>query len=350
MIDWGREYTSEWRVFHVNSDTWANMDLLERVESISIERDGSDDVPMLESASMSVNMDLLDTFVSGWYRIVGLFRQGREREQLSLGTFLFESGSASISYPMKTPDITGYSVLKTCSDKKLKVGTYAPKNIDGVKYVEELLKECIPAGCDIFSDDSFILDDYIVFDAGSSYLEAIWSVLDAANWCLQLDGDGNIYILEKPDSPELILDQANARLMGVDLSYEENLDDIPNVYYVTDGEISYTARNEDPDSPTSIPSRDGREIDAVDLSPTRVNGETLTAYAERMLKEVSSVMRTYSYSREYWPGVYIFDMVQGGMASMDFLDNMRVMSQSIDCSHGIYISEKAGLVIEEYTP
>jgi hypothetical protein len=79
-----------------------------------------------------------------------------------------------------------------------------------------------------------------------------------------------------------------------------------------------------------------------------VNGESLKTYAERKLEELSTVTKTYSYTREWWPDVFPYSMVRGSIPSYGFIQDMRVLSQSFQFGKGLSVSETAGILIKEY--
>lgn len=346
-MDWGRAYTAKWRVMHVDIGTWADDKELDSVTSVSLSKDGSDDVPLLETGTMNVDMPIGQEFLDDWYRIEMLAIQydaenGRVAERYPIATLLFQSSSDVLNRKNKNVSLNGHSVLKPVSDRKLLYGTYAPKGIGVGQYCQKLLSECTPAPVVVDSDEIY-LSDYVVFDIGMSYLEAIWLVLDNCGWCMQIDGYGQIHILEKPIEPALVLDRINSELLSPEISGERDLSDIPNRYYATDGDEVVVVTNEDPDSPTSYQARGNRWVDYVDTYPTRINGETLTAYAQRQLTNMSTIYKKKTYSREYIPEIHPFDVVRGSLAGLEMADDMRVMSQDVTCGVGVYVTETVGV-------
>ena len=80
-------------------------------------------------------------------------------------------------------------------------------------------------------------------------------------------------------------------------------------------------------------------MDEVDESPTPVNGESLEAYAVRRLEEMSILENERSYTREYTPGVYLYDIVRGSIPGLE--GDMWVKDQTVNCGKGITVEEKA---------
>ena len=344
MIDWTQAYTASWRMVKVNTDTWSSGLVVPNVSSVSISRDCTDECPLLESASITLESKSED-FEAGWYRLEVLVKQNASMERIPVMTMLCESSDGDRDKKYIELNADGLSVLQPANEKHLLAGTYVPKNVNGAEQAARYLRACTPAP--VVVEGSFTLDDYLVLDADCSHIKAAWTILDAAEWCMQIKGDGTIVIREKPKTPELLLDNAHASILRPSTSFSKDLSDIPNVYIAVDGDYRYEARNDDPESPLSTVTR-GREIDYIDRSPQRINGESLKSYAERKLEEKSTITETYSYNREYWPDVLPYSLVSGSIPSTGLVENMRVLTQSLKFGKGLEISEKAGILIKGY--
>ena len=122
---------------------------------------------------------------------------------------------------------------------------------------------------------------------------------------------------------------------------------IPNVVEVTysSGASTYHARvvNDDSNSPISTVNR-GREITHrvtdPDLTGNPTNAE-IQEYAERLLRELSSLEYTVTYTHGYCP-VRIGDCVRLNYHRAGITDvKAKVISQTIDCKSGCKVTEKA---------
>ena len=344
-IDWANVYSSYWRVMHVNPSTWEDTTPLEGIKSVRINRDCTDDASLLEAGTLESVNPIGEDFEEGWYRIEMVVKQGISLSRFPIATLLLESDSGKFNRNHDYKSIDGYSVLQPAKDRKILVGTYAPKGVDGAEYVASLLRECTPAP--VITEGSFILEEHVVFGVGVTYIEAAWLILDAANWCMKIQGDGTIVICEKPSTTSLLLNRVNTRLLQPEVSYEKNLSGIPNRYIAIQGNTSATAMNDDPISKTSIQTR-GRIIDEIDTDPIRINGETLQGYVERKLEELSTTVKMFSYRREYWPDILPYDIVEGSLNEIGLSGYFRVLSQAITCDHGIVVDERVGMEVKEY--
>lgn len=334
-FDWGGGYAAQWRVRRVNPDTWVGVDTLNGVDSVSIDRACDSTI---ESGRIVATIQNGESIDEGWYRIEMLALRGYEYERLSIATLLLSATESVFERGSQRVTLIGRSVLAPASQRIFTDGEYAPKGIDGAAFVSDLLRECTPAP--VVVHGSFTLDDYIVFDLGSTYLTAIWEILDAAKWCMQIRGDGTIDILPLPSEPALVLDSAGAGLLMPSVNVSADSTEVPNVVIVTNGIETVTAVNDDPTSPTSTVSR-GRRVEQLIQNPVRVNGETLNAYANRMLAELSMVEHSYNYQREWWPDVLPYSIVRGRLSSSGLYGDLRVKSQSLACGAGVLVSETA---------
>lgn len=344
-IEWHKDYTVEWRLMHVNKDTWADAGKADFVKSVHIDKDATNSVPMIESASLEVEIPMGSEWEDGWYRFEGVFTQNEHTEMIPIGTFLIESSSDTIDFGFQTSTIDGYSVLKPAADRAMLLGSYVPKGVNGAEYAADLLRECVL--CPVEVEGSFTLDDYLAYGEDTHYLEVVWDLLDAGGFCIVISGDGIITIKSKPDHSVLILNSSSRCLLFPKITRNFDTTGVPNAYRAIDGNDWAEAINTNPDSRVSVPSR-GRRVDIVDTSPKRVNGETLLAYAERRLEEESTLYKSYTYEREYDEHVHPFDMVTATLPDFGFEGELRVLSQSINCDAAITVSETAAMVIKEY--
>lgn len=329
-MEWGQSYSATWKVFRVNRSTWADAEELKNIDEASVSRtaDGS----LLESGSM----ELSGEFTSDYYRIVMVAEQGGEVTRVDVATLLFDVTGGTINYGRTVHDVDGFSVLYPASKTTILAGEFAPKGVDGAEYAAELLRKAVNAPVSV--EGSFILNDYLVHDIGSSVLEAAWNVLKAGNFIIQIDGRGVIHIRPMPTDPSLIIDNSSRGIMMSEISFATDISDVPNRYIVIVDNNKTVAVNNDPESMISISSR-GYCVDHVDESPTPVNGETLSAYANRRLRELSVEKEEKTYTREYAADVHLYSIVRASIDGM--AGDYRINSQTIECGKGITVQEKA---------
>ncbi len=329
-MDWSGSYTSTWRVFKVNRNTWADGEMLSGVDSASISRTA--DGRVLESGSLEVS----GQFESDYYRIVMTAEQGGELARVDVATLLFDVKGGTVDFGTTSYNVDGFSVLQPAATTAVTLGEYAPSGVDGVQYAADLLSSAINAPVE--TEGSFTLNDHIVHELGSSVIDAVWAVLDAGGYIIQIDGRGVVHIRPKPTEPSLYITNSSISMLTNGISFDSDASEIPNRYVVIDDNAVTIATNDDPNSIVSTVSR-GYCVDVVDTSPTPVNGKTLNEYATDRLRALSVLKETWTYQREYAPDVYLYSIIRASISGLQ--GDLRIESQSVNCGNGITVSEKA---------
>lgn len=222
-VDFSQGYSARWRVERIDARTWGPCGPLGGVESIEIDRDGSDDAPLLETASMKVTGAALESFEPGWHRVTMEAVQGSSSEAVPIATLWLESDSGKYDKGFREDAIKGRSVLWQAAEADMGKGEFAPKGVDGAAWCAQALSAAIDAP--VSAVGGFELADSYVFDLGrdkdrgSSVAKAVWTLLDAYGWCMQIDGRGEVSILPKPTEPALVIDRQGAGIVQPAVSY-----------------------------------------------------------------------------------------------------------------------------------
>ena len=345
MIDWDRSYTCDLDVYEVNKDTWENMYRVPGSYSVSVSTDGTDDVPLLHTATFTIDRGFPSDYeVGGWYRAMMKVHQNGLTEEHAITTQLVEIDKEDIKTSRVELGFSGKSSLQPAADRKLRVGEFVPKEYDGAQWAADKLRECTPAPVHIVGD-GFRLQDYYVFATGESYLSAVWSILGYGDWCIQLDGRGEIYIKPKPKEVKYTFFRDKYGLLDPSRSKDYTWSGVPNRYIARMDGKEYVAENHNPRSPLSYERR-GRWVEEVEENPTLLSGESAEYYVRRKLAEVSSLLRTYTYKREFIGDVQPYDLLEFSLPKMN--GTYRVLSQTLTIGKGVTVSEKVGEVVEEY--
>lgn len=331
-MDWRKHYDSEWVVYRVNPLTWADDEAVSGVQGFNVTCSNGG---VIQAGSVEMDGEPLD---EAYYRLVLYAGANGLRERFDIATMKCVSLSGSYDSGTETSSADAKSVLYPASTNRLEHGSYAPAGSDGISLVVEMLSKVIDAP--VYGSGSFTLDEPVVFDLDKSVLEACWLVLKAGNACMQIDGRGEVLVTTMPQEPSLVLDEGAYSILHTSASYSVDLASVPNRYMAVSGTDVAIATNDNPLSPVSTVSR-GYYNDMVDKAPKRVNGETLSAYAERRLRELSTVKVQHSYKREYWPDVMVFSLVRGTIDELGLVGDMRVTRQSYSIGDGIVVDETA---------
>ena len=339
-MNWTSGYTSRWRLFRVDRSTWADGDEVGGLESATIElKDGATD-HLLVSGGFTVVAPRGIDVSADVYRLVLHADQGGLVERQEVATLMCECSHRDGERGRIVHELTGNSVLYPASVRSLATGSYAPSGVGCLTWAADLLRSCLIAPVVVDGESEPELSEHVVFDAGTSVLDAVWQVLDACGATMQVDGGGIVHLLMKPSEPKLVLDRAAARLLHPGVGEDLDLSGVPNRVIVERDGSRYEVTNDDPESPTSTVTR-GYVHDHYISSPTLVNSETLYGHAVRQLKELSVVQDRRTYSREWWPDVYPGDIVRGSIPSVGLDGDLRVIRQSLDCGHGVKVTEEA---------
>lgn len=343
-MDWSRSYAAHWRVYAVNTATWADGELVRGIDSVSVTRDATGDVPLVDSGSVSVTNANIPR---GYYRVVMVAEQDGEIERVEVATLELVRTGGSVDHGVPTDSVDARSVLYPASTYELSPGQYAPAGSDGAEYAASLLRlNCVAPV--VVEGDGFTLASGVVPEQGASALDLAWQVVRAGGYRIATDGHGTIRVEPMPAEPALLLDRASAALLQPKVDYADDCTDVPNRYRVWEGANYAEAVNTDPSSPTSY-VQVGYLIDESENNPVRVGGETLSSYATRMLKERSVVRRERTYHRKWWPNVGPGDVVRGSLASVRLDGDLRIERQQYACGAGIDVTERAVMEVSTWT-
>ena len=218
-IDWTHGYTSSWRVNRIDPSTWEPCGEVRGIDSIAVERDGTDGVPLLEAATVEANMPADEPFEPGWHRIVMDAVQGTYAESVPIATLWLDSVRGKYAKGRRDDYIEGRSVLWQASRELVGDGAYAQNGINGADWAVRMLGACIDGP--VSASGSFELARTYVFDLESSVLAAVWSVLLDNGWRLSIDGRGAVSVEPMPSEPALALDREGARLVMPGVSFTD---------------------------------------------------------------------------------------------------------------------------------
>lgn len=350
MIDWLRSMEQTYEYYIVNPVTWEDERVLRNVKSCTINRDSGTET--LGSATIDITESVGECYI----RVYLIAIQNGVKEKIPLGTFLVQTPSSSFNGKIRNvsmdaytpllelkenPPPLGYSIM---SDK----GENEKTNIMEIAY--QLTRENARAPIHKVTCDKTLFKDFVA-NTEDTWLTFIADLISNAKYEFALDELGRILFAPKQKieslQPVWTYDDGNSSILYPDIDMDHDLYGIPNVVeviYTNNNEI-YRARavNDDADSPVSTIRR-GREITHRTTDPGLTGNPTqaeIDEYAVNLLKELSSVEYTITYTHGYCP-VRLGDCVRlnyerAGLTNI----KAKVISQSIDCSTGCKVTEKA---------
>lgn len=354
MVDWLSSMEQSFEYYIVDPGTWKDDKIINTVKSSTINRDS--EAETLGSATI----DISDLVGECYVRIYLVTIQNGVKEKHPLGTFLVQTPSSSFDGKVREVSMDAYTPLLELKEKRLPLGYYIPKydassaddaaKVDILTRAYEVAQENMRAPIVNTKCDIKLVSDFIA-DPEDSVLVFVTDLIKNAKHKLALDELGRV--LFEPDQkidflqPVWTYNDDNSSILHPDLSMEHDLYGIPNVVEViySNGTNQYYKRvvNDDPNSPTSTVRR-GREIihRVTDAAFTGIPSEKeVNEYAENLLKELSTIEYTITYTHGYCP-VRLGDCIRLNYTRAGLTNiKAKVISQSIKCEPGCPVTEKA---------
>lgn len=344
MADWTMPMEQTFEYYTVDPGTWKDVRLVNTVTSSSITRDLDTDT--LGSASIDLTENIGETYL----RIYLVTVQNGIRERFPLGTYLIQTQSSKFNGRHTSVSFDGYTPLIELKENPPPLGYYVPKDENVMAQGYRLASEHARAPVVKAESDAKVFRDFVA-NTDDTWITFISDLIANAKFYFDLDEMGRILFAPKQDTASLqpvwTFDDNNSSILYPELTYEQDLYGIPNVVEVNyaDEHDKYFARvvNDDENSIISTVNR-GREI------LHRVNNPKFTGvptqamvdeYAQRLLRELSTVQSTVTYTHGYCP-VRIGDCVRLNYERAGMTDiKARVIRQSIKCEQGCPVSETA---------
>lgn len=344
MPDWTLSMQQTFEYYVVDPESWKDIKLLDTVKSCSITRDA--EAETLGSASFDISESVGERYI----RVYLVTIQNGIKEKYPLGTFLVQTPSSSFNGKTKDVVMDAYTPLLELKENQPPLGYTVLKNEDIMNIAYRLTRDSARAPVVETESKTKLFYDFVA-DPNDTWLSFLTDLIANAKYNFDLDEMGRILFSPRQDTASLqpvwTFDDGNSSILYPDMSMDHDLYGIPNVVEViySSGSNSYYAKviNDDPNSPTSTVSR-GREIVYRVTDPDVIGDPTqnqIQEYAERLLRELSSLEYTVTYTHGYCP-VRVGDCVRLNYERAGFTDiKAKVISQDISCEPGCPVTEKA---------
>ena len=338
-MNWIKGFSAAYYMTIIDKDSWEDIERIE-ITSASVSISDSD---LVESADVgSINWTRGEQWIRLW---LDARQDGSNAEHVAMFTGIATSPTTSINGILKTNRLECYSVLKPADEVLLPRGWYAPRGGNGARIIKELLS-VTPAPVVIDDGEFSPLSQNIIAENNESKLTMCTKVLKAINGRFRIEGDGTIHISPKADSIIASFDPLENDAVQTELEVSYDLYNCPNVFMAIKDDASETAKDEDIDSPVSIPNR-GREVWMAEDSCNLNDGETLLQYAKRRLKEEQTVALSVSYNRRYNPTIKVGDYIRLHYPKQGVDGMFEIKSQSFELNYGATVSETSQKVSDE---
>ena len=344
MPNWATSMQQTFEYYIVDPWTWKDTRLLDNVKSCTIKRDS--DSETLGSATIDISESVGECYIRAYLITI----QNGIREKHPLGTFLVQTPSSSFDGKIKDVSMDSYTPLIELKEGMPPLGYSIQKdsNIMDLSYL--LTREHVRAPVVKASSTSTLFNDFVA-DTNDTWLSFLTDLLANAKYAYDLDEMGRIIFSPKQDAASLqpvwTYNVDDESILYPELNMDHDLYGIPNVVEVvySNGNGHYYSRvvNDDSNSPTSTVNR-GREIIYRVTDPDLIGDPTnsqIDKYAEQLLRELSSVEYTITYTHGYCP-VRVGDCIRFNYSRAGLKDiKAKVISQSIKCELGCPVTEKA---------
>lgn len=344
MPDWLSTMQQTYEYYVVDPGTWKDVRLLNNVKSCTISRD--DEVETLGSATI----DMADSIGECYIRAYLVTIQNGIKEKHPLGTFLIQTPATNYDGRKRGFSMDAYTPLLELKESPPPLGYSIFKNENIMDYAYRLIRENARAPVVKTECDTLLQTDF-VSNTEDTWLTFISDLVAVAKYKLSLDELGRILFSVQQETaalqPVWTYNDDNSSILYPEATMNHDLYGIPNVVEVlySNGSGYYHSRvvNDDSNSPTSTVNR-GREIVKRVIDPEIGGNPTeghVQEYAERLLKELSVIEYTITYTHGYCP-VRVGDCVRLNYSRAGFNNiKAKVISQTIKCEPGCPVTEKA---------
>ena len=344
MPDWRSGMTQTYEYYLVDPATWKDKSLLNNVISCKINRD--DESETLGSASFSITDSIGEDYVRAYLVTV----QNGIKERFALGTFLIQTPSSTFDGKVRSVTVDAYTPLLELKEVMPPLGYTIMEGENVMDCAYQIVKTNVRAPVVKTTDPTNLLQNFVA-NTNDTWISFTEDLIANAKYHFDLDEMGRVLFAPDQDTASLqpvwTYDDGNSSILYPDITIDHDLYGIPNVVeviYSEDSKCLYAkVVNDDPNSPISTVNR-GREIIYRDTSPAFAgipSEKHIQEYAERLLRELSSIEYSVSYSHGYCP-VRVGDCVRLNYSSAGLTNvKAKVVSQSISCEPGCPVTETA---------
>lgn len=344
MPDWSSTMQQTFEYYIVDPATWKDAKRIENVKSCTINRD--EDADTLGAATIDIADSIGEVYVRAYLVTI----QNGIRNKHPLGTVLIQTPASNYDGRRRGYSMDAYTPLLELKETPPPLGYSLFKGENVMDCAYRLVREKVRAPVVKTTCDTTLYNDF-VSNVDDNWLTFVKDLVGMAKHKLALDEMGRILFSVDQDisalQPVWTYSDDNSSILHPDISMNHDLYGIPNVVEVlyANGAGYHYARvvNDDSNSPTSTVNR-GREIVHRVMDPDIGGNPTeghIQEYAEKLLRELSSIEYTVTYTHGYCP-VRIGDCVRLNYTRAG-LNNVkaRVVSQKIKCEAGCPVTEKA---------
>lgn len=351
MPDWRQSMQQTYEYHLVDPATWKDIRPISNVKTGSINRDST--VETLGSTTFDVTESPGECYI----RVYLVTIQNGVRERHSLGTFLVQTPTWSFDGKTRDFSVDAYTPLLELKENPPPLGYSILKGDNIMSSAYRIAREQARAPVVNVDCTTNLYSDFVA-NTDDTWLSFLIDLAANAKYEFALDELSRILFVPVQDTASLqpvwTFDDNDKSILYHEISVDQDLFGIPNVLEVvySDADTTLppvTVVNDDPNSPVSTVNR-GRRIvyretdpDLVDIPDSAANPieKQIQEYAERRLRELSTLAYTVTYTHGYCP-VRLGDCVRLNYSRAGLVDvKAKVISQSIKLEPGCPVKEKA---------
>lgn len=344
MADWLASMQQTFEYYVVDPATWKDTTQINTVKSCTIKRDS--EAETLGSATIETTESLGECYI----RIYLVTIQNGFKERHCLGTFFIQTPAGSFNGRSQQVSADAYTPLLELKETPPPLGYSIFKGNNVMDIAYQITRERVRAPV-VKTTNSEVLSTDFSANTNDTWLTFLTDLIANAKYEFALDELGRILFTPKQDTASLqpiwTYTDDTSSILYPEMSVDHDLYGIPNVVEVVysrgTGYDFARVVNDDSNSLTSTIKR-GREIVHRVTDPDLVGDPTqsqLNDYANQLLRELSSLEYTITYTHGYCP-VRLGDCVRLNYSRSNLKDvKARVVSQTIKCVPGCPVTEKA---------
>ena len=344
MPNWSETMKQTYEYYIVDPGTWKDKTPLRNVKSCTISRDAT--VETLGSATI----DVMDSLGEEYIRVYLVTEQKNITEKHPLGTYIVQTPTSTFDGRARSVSMDAYTPLLELKENPPPLGYSILEDENIMEKAYQLVREHARAPVVRTECTDKLYYDF-VSELNDTWLSLLTDLIANAKYEFALDDLGRILFAPIQNiaslQPVWTYSDDNSSILLPEITMNHDIYKIPNVVEViySNGKDYFTARvvNDDPNSPISTVNR-GREIIYRDTNPS-ISGNPhesyIKEYAERLLKQLSSVEYTITYTHGYC-GTRIGDCVRLNYERAGIKNvKAKIISQNIRCESGCQVTEKA---------
>lgn len=344
MPDWSQTMIQTYEYYIVDPGTWKDETRIGTVKTCTINRDST-----VETRG-SATVDIVESLGECYIRVYLVTIQNGVTEKHPLGTFLIQTPSSKFDGKMKSVSMDAYTPLMELKENSPPLGYSLLKDDTIMDNAYIIVRDNVRAPVVSCESKETLFTDFVA-NTDDTWLSFVSDLVANDKKYLDLDEMGRILFSPEQDTASLqpiwTYTDDNSSILYSDISIEHDLYGVPNaveVIYSNNSDYFYAkVVNDDENSPISTISR-GREILHRVTNPDLPGIPTqkqIEQYAEQLLRNLSSLEYTVTYTHGYCPtrlgDCVRLDYSRAGLRNI----KARVISQSIKCESGCPVTEKA---------